>query len=283
VNLWAFILTPILIDAIAVLGLYIIASSGRLSIGHATYLGIGGYTAAVLSRAGYPPVAAAIAGTIVATVVGLAFAIATDRLAHWFFAITTLAFSVMLLGIVANSETLGGATGLYRVPITVGFTEALIALVLALGLVISIELSSFGWRLRAIRENELAAQALAIDVRRDRVLAFGLGCGLAGFAGALWVHYIGVIKPGDMGLDRSLNYLIFLCVGGIEFWGGAVAGSVLLGLLPEFLRFSQDFRLCIFGGLLTVTMLVRPSGLLDREGMLRIWRRIVPRNLRDRG
>ena len=115
------ILTPVLVNCIAVVGLYVIAASGRISAGHAAFFGIGGYASGVLSKfAGLPPLVSIVLGMFVAAAVGAAFALIADRLSHWFFAVATLAFAVMVLSLVATIEAVGGATGLYGIPIVVG-------------------------------------------------------------------------------------------------------------------------------------------------------------------
>ena len=256
---------PVLIDAIAVLGLYVIASSGRLSIGHAAFFGIGCYVSALLSKATLPFWASIVLGGAAAGAFGLAFALVAERLSHWFFAIATLAFSVMLSGIVSSVESLGGATGLYGIPIAVGLPAVVVALAAVLALVMWIDRSSFGRSLRAVRDSEFAAEAVGINPRYAHAGAFAIGTAIAGLAGGLWAHYLGVIKPVDMSLDRSLFFLIYLAVGGIEHWAGALLGTITLGVLPEALRFSREYRLAFFGLLLTSFMVLRPSGFVSRQ------------------
>jgi branched-chain amino acid transport system permease protein len=128
--------------------------------------------------------------------------------------------------------------------------------------------------MRAVRDSEFAAQALAIQPARIRIRAFTLGVAIAGFAGSLYAHYLGLIKPGDLSLERSLLFLVYLSIGGIEFWGGALLGTLVLGLLPEVLRFTREYRLAMFGALLTLVMLIRPAGLLPPPAdIVRAWNR----------
>lgn len=272
---WAFTLVPILIDAIAVLGLYVLANTGRLSVGHASFFGLGAYVSAVGSvKLALPPPLSIAVGTVVAGMVGFVFAVVADRLTHWFFAVTTLAFSVMVIGLLSGIDYLGGATGLYGIPLWIGLPEVLIALAATVALVIWLDASPFGRAMRAVRDCEFAAQALGIRPARTRILAFTLGVAIAGFAGSLYAHYLGLIKPSDLSLERSLLFLVYLSIGGIEFWGGALLGTLALGLLPEVLRFTREYRLALFGALLTLVMLVRPAGLMPPPAnALRAWRR----------
>jgi len=272
------VLIPVLIDAVAVLRLYIIAASGRLSAGHAAFFGIGGYAAglATIHLSMPPPVSIAI-GAAVAGACGAGFALIADRLGHWFFTVTTLAFAVMAIGLVSGIEAFGGATGLYGIPLSVGLGEALAALALAIGFIIWFDATGFARTMRAVRDSEMAAQALAIDPRRVRVIAFAVGTVFAGLAGGLWSHYLGLIKPSDMSLNRSLLYLIYLSIGGVDVWAGALFGTFLLGFLPELIRFSRAYRFVLFGGLLALVMTLRPAGLIRTEDVQRVktlWQRL---------
>jgi len=276
-DILASVLVPVLIDAIAVLGLYVISASGRLSAGHAVFFGIGGYASGLVStRLGLPPVVSLIAGIVLAAVVAVVFSLISDRLSHWFFAVATLAFLTMMISLVSGLDALGGATGLYGIPLAVGLKATVVALVLAIGVVIVFDRSRIGRAVRAIRDSELAAQSLAINPTAVRAFAFALGAGFAGLAGGLWSHSIGLIKPADMSIERSLLYLIFLYIGGADLWVGALFGTFLLSLLPELLRFSGAYRLVMFGGLLTVVMILHPAGLITRLELDRLKALIRP-------
>lgn len=275
-EVWPSILSPILIEMISVLGLYVIANSGRLSAGHAALFGIGGYVGGVSSVIlALPPVLSLVLAVIGAAAVGAVFALVADRLSAWFFAITTLALNIMLISLAGTFDFLGGATGLYGIPLVFSFAEIVSIVLAAIAYVVWLDSTRFGREMRAVRDSPLAAQSLGIDPRRTRLIAFAIGSGMAGLGGALWGHYVGLFRPSDMSLDRSLLYLIYLSIGGQSVWLGPVVGTLLLGLLPEFLRFSNQYRLAVFGLLLTVVMVFRPAGLLvPRSGR--------PRAARDR-
>jgi branched-chain amino acid transport system permease protein len=263
VSILAFELIPIFIDAIAVLGLYVISCSGRLSVGHAAFFGLGGYASGLLSTYLNAPAAVSVCiGALLAGLAGAVFGAIVDRLSHWFFATTTIAFSVMVTGLISSSEFFGGAVGLHGVPLVVDFRITSGCLLATVAFVVALDHSSLGRRIKAVRESELAAESIGINLFRTRVLAMFIGTTLAGLAGGLWVHYLGLIKPSDMGLERSLLFLIYLAIGGTETWYGALLGTLVLGYLPEVLRFSHDYRLAFFGALLTVVMVLRPYGLL---------------------
>jgi branched-chain amino acid transport system permease protein len=270
-DILASILVPTLIDAIAVLGLYVIAASGRLSAGHAAFFGIGGYASGLVSvHLGLPVLVSLVAGVLFSAICGALFALLADRLTHWFFAVATLALAAMVLGLVSGLDALGGATGLYHIPLWTGMAQAVAGLVVAVALVVWLDASVLGRAMRAVRDSELAARSLAIDPTRVRVIAFTIGAGLAGLAGGLWAHSVGIIKPSDMSLEHSLLYLVYLSIGGVDLWIGALVGTFLLSLLPEVVRFSGQYRLTAFGALLTLVMIVRPAGLVTWREIDRI-------------
>lgn len=265
-----FSLIPIFIDAIAVLGLYVIAASGRLSVGHAAFFGIGGYASGLLSiHLGAPLPVALVAGAAIAGLAGTVLGMIIDRLGHWFYATTTLAFSVMLSGLISSMEFFGSATGLHGVPLTVDFPLVAGCLAATIAIVALLDRSALGRRIKAVRESELAAESIGINLFRTRVAAMCIGTALAGLAGGLWAHYLGLIKPADIGLERSLLFLIFLAIGSLESWYGALLGTLLLGYLPEVLRFSREYRLAFFGSLLAIAMVLRPYGLLTVQ--MKLW------------
>lgn len=270
-DLLSSILVPILIDVIAVLGLYVITATGRLSAGHAAFFGVGGYASGLISvHLGLPGVISLLLGMVISALFGAVFALIADRLSHWFFAVATLAFAAMMNGLVAGLDSLGGATGLYGIPLVIGLKETVVSLVLTLVFVIWLDSTRLGRAMRAVRDSDLAAQAQGINPMHMRVIAFALGTGLAGLAGGLWAHSIGLIKPSDMSLERSLLYLIYLSIGGAESWAGALLGAFFLSMLPEVVRFSGQYRLVVFGGLLTIVMVLRPAGLISHVELTRI-------------
>ncbi len=123
---------------------------------------------------------------VISALFGAAFALIADRLSHWFFAVATLAFAAMTNGLVAGLDSLGGATGLYGIPLVIGLKETVVSLVLTLVFVIWLDSTRLGRAMRAVRDSDLAAQAQGINPMHMRVVAFALGTGLAGLAGGLW-------------------------------------------------------------------------------------------------
>lgn len=275
---WQAVLTPVLIDTVAVLGLYVTAMAGRISVAQASFMGIGGYTAALLAQNVTTNLFIMLGGgLIVAVILGGLFAIVADRLDHWFFAVATLAFGLMVTGIASASESLGGATGLYGVPLKTTLGTAVIAVLLTLVGVVALEHSALGRRIKSVRDSSLAAAAFGINVRLVRVAAFAISAGIAGVAGVLHVSFLSTVNPGQIGFDRSLLLLVFLAIGGTRSWLGPIIGTLLLGLVPELLRFSQEFRYILFGIVLVIVMTLRPNGVAGTFDPLQAFCRWVER------
>lgn len=262
---WISIATPILIDLIAVMGLFIVARTGRISVGHAAFMTMGGYSSGLVSiHLGWPLPLALLAGVVFTAVVAAVFGALISRLGDWFFAIATLAIGFVAEDVLSNSEFLGGALGLLGIPLKVVDLWPmlwcfLLVLVVVLGLEYAVPL---GLRMRAVRDSAVTAAAAGINVFRVRLVGFVIGSAIAGLAGGLQAHYLTFAQPSDASFGRSFTYLAFLAIGGSDIWLGPVFGAALLSILPEMLRFSSTWRLAIYGGLLALVMILRPEGLL---------------------
>lgn len=268
---WASVLTPVLVDAIAVLGLYVVVNSGRISAGHAIFMALGSYTAAVVTtHIGGPLWLAVLTAGATAAIFGLVFASIIEPLDHWFFAIATLAFAQVMVGIVSNIDAIGGPMGIYGIRTGVNIWIALGCLAVATIAITLFDRSPWGRETRAVRDSPQAAEMLGFNVRWIHVRAFVIGAAIAGFAGALRVGYMGVVNPTEASFERSLMLLVYLTVGGRALVVGGLIGTLVLGTLPDLLRFVGEYRLEFYGALVTLVMIVRPSGLTPRLRRLRL-------------
>lgn len=277
---WQSVLTPICIDAVAVLGLYVIAMSGRLSAGHAVYVGVGAYTAGVLTEHVSADLALSMAcGFAITAVLGAVYSLIVEPLEDWFFAVSTLAFGLVVSAFVAKTDALGGALGIYGAVNEISLGFAVLVLACTVAAVAGLGYTRWGRRCRAVRDDPLAARSLGINVRLVHMYAFAIGCGIAGVAGALRFNYIGFVQPDDMSFENSLLLLVYLTIGGATVIAGPVFGTFALGLLPELLRPVGDYRLEVYGALVVIVMVFRPSGLVPNAATLRGWRRSARRSI----
>ena len=132
-------------------------------------------------------------------------------------------------------------------------------------IVMLLERSRLWLEFRAVRDDETAAEMAGLDTTRLKLTAFTLSAAIGGVAGGLFAHHQLFIEPGNFAFERSVDLVLIAIVGGSEVAIGALAGSVILNLLPEALRFAANWRLAAFGALLVLILLVRRQGLLDRK------------------
>lgn len=262
---WEHIATLSALNAIMALGFYVTFLTGQLSAAHGAFIGIGAYGAGMLATkfaAPYP--LGVVAGAAIAAVAAAVVASALRRLSGMFLAIGTLAASEILIVVVKNTPSLGGALGISGIPLRTTIWIALLVLAaVALGLHM-LEKAGVGLAFRAVRDDAKAASAIGIDVARTRVVAFACGGFLCGLGGALQVHYLGVMEPDELGFATSVALILFTIVGGRDYFLGPIFGAVLFTVLPELLRVSARGRLAIFSVLLVLLVILRPDGFVRR-------------------
>lgn len=254
------------INMILALSLYFPLAAGQLSLGQGGFMAVGAYTASWLTvAAGWPWPLAFAAAALATAVVGAVVGLPALRVRGIYLVLLTMAFGEIVRVFFLNFEPTGAAQG-YR---GMRFVTTL-PLVAALAVVLAVVAartarSRVGRALEAVRTDELAADVIGIDVTRLKLTVFALGAGVAGLAGALWAHYAQFIDPEEFGLHRSIMPFTFIVVGGVETYWGAIVGSAVLTLLPEWLRFLKEWRLAFFGLAMVLVMIVRPQGLVDHR------------------
>lgn len=251
--------------------------AGLFSLGHAAFYGIGAYTSGLLAvHLGWPFLVTFLAAGCVALMFGMLLSLPAVRLRGIYLAIVTLAFAEIVRLLIINLQGLTrGPFGLPGIPppAIAGFTISsdigiyilsLLLLIFTIYVVEQIMTHRPGQALLAIREDEQAAAACGIGVFRYKVLAFATAAFLAGLAGSIYAHYTRYISPDSFTLNESFSVLAMLVFGGIGSTAGAVVGAVLLTAIPEAIRFAADYRMLIYGIVLTLVVLVRPQGLLGK-------------------
>jgi branched-chain amino acid transport system permease protein len=263
--------------------------AGQFSIGHAGFMAVGGYTAAAVTYYFGPSMAASlgasmadawvgslvllaglVAGAVAAAIAGLVVGVPSLRLKGDYLAIVTLGFGEIIRVIILNIDAVGGATGFTGVTPLTNFFWVFSMAALTILIVRNIATSTFGRALSAIREDEIAAEAMGIDTTRYKVVAFVISSALAGLAGGLFGHLFGnLLSPAVFTFVKSIEVIIMIVLGGIGSITGAVLGATILTILPEALRgFDQQFpglRMVIYSLLLILLMIFRPQGLLGRR------------------
>ena len=255
---------------------------GQLVLGHAGFMLVGAYAAANFTRAVVNngdmslqlalPIAMLIGG-VFAALFGVVIGIPALRLRGDYLAIITLGFGE-IIRVMANAEFLkpitNGAMGLGGIktfgspnPATM-FVYVFVTMALVIFISFTFGRSRHGRSVIAIREDEIAAESMGVNTTYYKLFAFVLAAFIAGVAGALYAHYIGVIDPSKFDFNRSVEILIMVVLGGMGSISGSVISATVLTILPEVLRGFSDYRMLIYSVILICVMLFRPSGLLGR-------------------
>ena len=267
--------------------------TGQFSIGHAGFMAVGGYASAVLTMrvlapvlagmlaAGVPaPVAqgvvllvALLGGGALAALAGWAVGLPSLRLRGDYLAIVTLGFGEIIRVAILNIDAIGGARGLSGVPQYTSFFWVFLWAVIVVVLSYNLLKSTHGRAMLAVREDEVAAEALGVDTTRYKVTAFVLSAFFAGVAGGLFAHFDGYLNPSSFTFLRSIEIVTMVVLGGMGSVSGSVLAAIFLTALPELLRPVKEYRLVIYAFLLIVLMITRPQGLLGTRELRLPWAR----------
>ena len=282
-----YVVNLTLINAIAAIGLVIVSGvAGQMSLGTAALLAIGAYGTGILTtHFGVPWIAAAIVGAVAATIIGTLLAAPALRLTGLHLAIVTLAFGVIVVQLIGKGgRWTGGMSGLTLADADIlGFalsTEARRYYVIAVVFfAVALSASAFlrrkpGRALLTLRERELTARALGINVAHYKTLAFAYSSFLAGLAGALYAPLKGYISVDDFTIWQSIYFFVMIAVGGMTSIAGGVLGAIVVTVLPEALRGLQESANAVFGALLMLIIIFVPGGLVSLVApLLRLLRR----------
>lgn len=263
------------IHAILTLGFYVIFGlTGVFSVAQAAFWGIGAYASALLTTdAGLPVWVGFAAAPLAAAVAGVLLGLPTLKLKSHYLTMATIGFAEVVRQLMVNWDSLThGPTGIPAIPapslgvIDLGSYRAYYYLTLACvavtaGAVLRLRASRLGRGMRAILDDEVAAEATGVHVTSLKVLAFALSAGFAGLAGALYAHLQRYISPDPFHLEVTIQVLAMLLIGGRRSVAGAIVGAVLLTYLPEVLRGFKDWYMAIYGGGLLLILVVLPDGL----------------------
>ena len=263
--------------------------SGLFSLGHAAFYGIGAYTSALLTlKAGLPFELAFVLSGLITAFIGFLFGFPALRLRGIFLAVGTLGFNQIVYLLLVNWEGLtGGPAGLAGIPgAKLGgfifsqsshyYVAAITLAVVLLTLTWRILISRPGRALIAIRDDEMAARAVGIDVTRYKLIVFSFSTFLAGLAGSFFAHYLSYVSPDNFTINESFVMVSIVALGGMGNFFGSILGAIILVVLPEYFRFLQDYRSFIYGAALVFIMFFLPKGILGwyRPGMFqKIWKK----------
>ena len=267
-SFWATYSTLVLsvgTNVLLALSIYLTLACGLLTVANAAFMGIGAYTAGLLTvHAHMPFFFALLCGSLLPASIALLIGRPTLQLSGVYLAMATLAFGEVVRILILNAEdTTGGALGLNGIPQLTGWFEVALAVFLALYVLLALARSRIGRTMKAICQDETATELMGLDVRAYKLFVFVLGGALAGLAGALNAHFTFFISPNEYGFERAVEILAMGVLGGTGSPWGAVIGGVLITLLPELLRGLGHYRPLINGVVLILIILYSPRGIWD--------------------
>jgi|SRR5262245_29272519 len=287
------------IHALLGLSVYLVAISGQMSFGQQGFFAIGAYLGGMSTALwGLPLLPALVVGALVSGVMGLLVGFPALRVRGLYLAIATFGFGEIVRLAFLNvryTQTIGGrvvgpngAEGFRHVRYVFdrGFTGlqylGIILIVLAIVIVLFyfLERSKVGATLRAVEEDETAAAMVGINVTRVKVLAFGGGAAVAGLGGALFIHYSTYIDHDMVALPLAIASVTYPILGGLGSFVGTLLGAIVLVGLTEGLRVLHELREFVYGGLIILTMIFRPRGIVDEALVLRVKSWFSPRAAR---
>jgi branched-chain amino acid transport system permease protein len=255
------------INVILAVSLNIISGfCGQISLGHAAFFGAGAYAAALTMVATANVPLALFAALMMGCVLGIVVGFASLRVRSDFLAVTTIGVNFLFVGFVRKQGWLGGEMGISGIPATgLGAAGNAIMIVVLAGMTIAFSLymsrSWMGFAFRAVGEDESAAATLGINAGAYKLAAFGIGTALAGVAGALYAFFTQFITVDSFDFVFSVMLMAMVVIGGIGSTWGVVVAAIGLTLLPEAIRFVNDYRLLVFGGMLVLVIRLVPGGL----------------------
>ena len=183
------------------------------------------------------------------------------RLRGDYLAIVTLGFGEIIRVFILNIDAVGGARGLGGIPKYASFGWVYFFAVASIVLVARLVNSSFGRTLLAVREDEIAAEAMGVNTTRTKVISFVISSAMAGVAGGLFAHYLMYVHTNSFTFLKSIEIIIMIVIGGLGSITGSVVGAVLYIGLTEGLRAAEQYRMVVFSLLLILIMIFRPQGL----------------------
>ncbi|CAN5124570.1 branched-chain amino acid ABC transporter ATP-binding protein/permease [soil metagenome] len=264
------------INVLYALGLYLMMSTGQLSLGQAGFAAVGAYASSTANvTLGWPAWFSILFAILCAAIVAAPVAIGASRVRGVYLIIGTLAVGSVMATVIRNVEWLDDGNTVFGQD-RLEPVHILAACLVVLAIVLSIERSRAGLMMRATRGDDDAARSLGVPTRMVRIAAVIAGAAFTGLGGALYAHTIGYIQPSDFGFALSFEIALFVLIGGTDHWLGPLVGAFLVSYLPEAFRSFERYRELVIGLSLLATMIFSPRGILTRARIASILRAFRP-------
>ncbi len=282
-----------LINAILGLSIYITLHTGMFSLAQAGFMAIGAYAGVLITQQLEQPLWVGVAGgMVIAMIIAVPIGLPVLRLQDIYLAIATIGFGEVIRIVLLNFdkwssdiltqlngervqvELIMGARGIKNIPKLTETWHLIAFLVIAGYILTRLNRSRFGRAMAAIRQDEQAAASMGINVVLVKNIVFIMSAALAAAAGALSGHLTRVIVPNKYGFDAAVDILAYAVLGGTSTWIGPVVGGMVMGALPELLRFLKEYR-NIFNGIVLLGVIVfLPGGLINPKGWSTLWKQL---------
>lgn len=260
----------------------LVGYTGIFSMGHVAFYCLGAYTSALLAtKLHLPFVVCFLSGGVVAGIAGALIGIATLRLNDLFLTFTTMGLGEVIRIIIQNAAFTNGALGVTGIPMPRMFGRAmnrtefyymvLILVIACVFIVHRLVRSNTGRTLMTIRDDASAAASLGINVFSYKMRIMILSCFIAGLAGSLYATFVQYINASNFSINVSINIIAMVTIGGMGTIAGPILGATLLQILPEAIRFLQDYRQLMFGAALVISVMFAPKGLIGMN-----WQKLGP-------
>lgn len=283
-----FVNTAIL--AIITQGVFLLTGlTGLFSLGQASFVAVGAYTAGIFAtRLQAPPLLAILAGVLAAVAMSFIIGLPSLRLRQVYFSLATIAYCYALQSVLTVFDFFGGSIGLVGIPTVTRWWHVTLALGLTVLVVRNFRLSKYGRACISVRTDEVAAKAYGVNVYATKQAVFSLASAISGLAGGLLAFTLGYLSPDMFGVPISSEYLIMVFFGGLYSQTGALLGTAALTILMELLRTAAAWRMIIYSAIILLVILFRPTGVfgtweLTGETLARPVRRLLGRKGEVRG
>jgi len=274
-----YVVNLLMVFVVLSLGLHLVlGEAGQFALAHAAFFGIGIYTAGIVNAAWHPPFVLSIAaGGLLSAVLGYLIGYLALRMRDIYLALATFAFGEAMQWVFLNWEKVtGGSNGMKMDPAELfgyqltndlqAYPFVVVLAGLMLWLTVALARSQYGSSLRAVRESDVAAMAMGINVKAMKQSAFAVSAAFAGIAGGMYTLFTSFIHPESLGFQTTILVLTMVVVGGMGSVRGAVAGAIAFGLISELLRQLMSVQEIIYGVILMGFMMFKPKGLFaDRN------------------
>ena len=271
------LLIQVLINSILVIGLnFITGLTGQMNLGTAGIFAIGAYTSSLVSmKLSTSPWIGLLCAIVMGFLIGAGLGYPSLRVRGVYLSLTTIGFSEIVRILITNlSNVTGGALGISNIPPFTAFgfafdsNRSVYYLYLAIMLLLTVIAyrivhSKWGRAFKSIKDNPDAVEAVGLDISSLKIMAFTFAAVYGCIAGSLYAHYIAFINPSAYNLEFSINYVVMLIIGGIGSVPGSIVGAALITLVPEFLRFMENYYWLVFSIITLLFVIFLPNGIIS--------------------